>query len=541
VTDRMMVDEMAEEIATLRRRVRNQQRVLGGHAAQRELDAEKVPTLSDWELTERLRALPPERAGAIVARAGLSSVDGDWFDYRAECDALRAERDQLVRDLEQETDRSDKAEADRDALRAKLEAHESAPSVRGGVVASKGAPYFPESVVTVRHSCGACDGGWISWPDGPHLCPMCIPDQQKPFALRLRDPKDFLGPDWVWQADHGGRGSWVPTSALVFVSLDDWEAAREILDPWKDEFTPGESLVPQLARVFATAKANEAAVRAKLSEVEEAAESVIEDEEAGNAELMRENERLRARLEAAEKASGVAADRTAQLARAYTDTINAKADCAELRASLETAREMHSTAAREREQAIAREIAAIARAEKAEATLNEVREWLSATIEQRNRAEAEAKRWETEAKRQAYLLLELRTDLAAAEKSEGERVAKLRADLADLRATVERLERERDEARRQARALSEQANRALIDLAAARAEGEAMRPVVAAAEKARDKRGPSLGNYTLDSDGFVMFSAYAAPSPAVVFREDLDLWRTVDAYSRQPADAGEGE
>jgi hypothetical protein len=96
------------------------------------------------------------------------------------------------------------------------------PPAHTGIVSAADAPYDPQlGVVTL----GRCECGytWKQYQDGPHECPQCHPDQPKPFALRLSDREDFLGPDWVWVPWRGAFGMWAPLTDLVLVPRADFD------------------------------------------------------------------------------------------------------------------------------------------------------------------------------------------------------------------------------------------------------------------------------------------------------------------------------
>lgn len=124
----------------------------------------------------------------------------------------------------------------------------------GGIVRAGELPYNPWRCLTELSVCENCKFTYRRWSDGPHACPNCDPAQPTPFALRITNPNDFLGPDWVWVEHRGRRGGWCLKGEFVLVDRASFDNALQILEPFKDDFEPGRDLVVQLAELFAAAK-----------------------------------------------------------------------------------------------------------------------------------------------------------------------------------------------------------------------------------------------------------------------------------------------
>lgn len=120
---------------------------------------------------------------------------------------------------------------------------------RGGKVDPANPPYDVDREIVVIGQCD-CGWNWKRYVDGPALCPRCFPNQPKPFAERLRDPDEFLGPGWYWENSRGWNGSWRPLSEVVPISRREFDAVVLALEPFRDDFDNAATLLPQLAEKY---------------------------------------------------------------------------------------------------------------------------------------------------------------------------------------------------------------------------------------------------------------------------------------------------
>jgi hypothetical protein len=103
--------------------------------------------------------------------------------------------------------------------------------------------------------------------DGYAFCPLCVPGQPKPLAIRASDPTDFLGVDYYWSWQAGPRGMWLPLKDYVVLGADGFKELNDAVTEARVAGCGGLALLPAATRTIQTLRGVDPGARTPTRQV----------------------------------------------------------------------------------------------------------------------------------------------------------------------------------------------------------------------------------------------------------------------------------